>query len=91
MHAESQTEFNGSEIGIELHGGASNLGGTFSLGLKYAAIINENFAVGPSFRLTQDFGIINLTESLQVRIFGVEVYGLMPDIKMHYLEVLNLN
>ena len=27
----AQTEYNGSEIGVELHGGASNLGGTFSL------------------------------------------------------------
>ena len=48
-----QTEYNGSEIGVELHGGASNLGGTFSIGLKYAAIFNENFAAGPSFRLNR--------------------------------------
>ena len=49
----AQTEYNGSEIGVELHGGASNLGGTFSLGLKYAAIFNENFAAGPSLRLNR--------------------------------------
>ncbi|MDA9020535.1 hypothetical protein N9H88_00640, partial [bacterium] len=49
----AQTEYNGSEIGLELHGGASNLGGTFSVGIKYAAIFNENFAAGPSFRLNR--------------------------------------
>jgi hypothetical protein len=51
LSAHAQTEFDGSEIGVELHGGASNLGGTISAGLKFAAILNKNFAVGPSFRL----------------------------------------
>ena len=53
MFSYGQTEFNGSEIGVELHAGASNLSGTFSVGLKYAAILNENFALGPSFRLNR--------------------------------------
>ena len=47
----AQVEFDGSEIGVELHAGVSNLGGTFSTGIKYAAILNKNFACGPSFRL----------------------------------------
>jgi hypothetical protein len=72
--AESQTEFNGSEIGVELHGGASNLGGTFSLGLKYAAIINENFAVGPSFRL-QRLWNNNLGVSTSANLWGGGIWA----------------
>ena len=56
--------------------GLSNLGGTFSLGLKYAAILNENFAVGPSFRLTQDFGINNSQVSqLSANIWGGGIWA----------------
>ena len=47
----AQTEFDGSEIGIEIFAArAGTNGGTMGAGLKYAAILNENFAVGPSFR-----------------------------------------
>ena len=46
----SQVSFNGSEIGLELVASGSNLGGSVGGDLKYAAILNENFALGPSFR-----------------------------------------
>tara|TARA_B100001059_G_scaffold70133_1_gene67292 strand:+ start:1091 stop:1687 length:597 start_codon:yes stop_codon:yes gene_type:complete len=49
--AHAQTEFDGSEIGVEIFAArAGSNGGTMGVGLKYAAILNENFAVGPSFR-----------------------------------------
>ena len=47
----SQVTFDGSEIGLEIVAGGSNLGGSVGGDLKYAAVLNENFAVGPSFRL----------------------------------------
>ncbi len=47
----TQVAFNGSELGLELYAGASSLGGSVGGDLKYAAILNENWAVGPSFRL----------------------------------------
>lgn len=69
MFSYGQTEFNGSEIGVELHAGASNLGGSISIGLKYAAILNENFAVGPSIRL-QRMWYNNLGLSGSVNLWG---------------------
>ncbi len=50
-----------SEIGAELYGGFSNLGGAFGGEIKYAYLVNKSFVVGPSFRLqrtwTNNFGI----------------------------------
>jgi len=47
----AQTEYDGSEIGVEVFAArAGSNGGTMGFGLKYAAILNKNFAVGPSFR-----------------------------------------
>lgn len=57
----AQPEFTRSEIGAEIYAGFSNLGGAFGGELKYAAILNKNIAIGPSFRLqrtwTNNFGI----------------------------------
>lgn len=59
----AQQEFTRSEIGAEIYAGFSNLGGAFGGELKYAAILNKNIAIGPSFRLqrtwTNNFGINN--------------------------------
>ena len=71
----AQTELMDPKLVLKYMVGASNLGGTFSLGLKYAAIINENFAVGPSFRLTQDFGINNLGVSTSANIWGGGIWA----------------
>ena len=49
--SHAQTEFDGSEIGVEIFAArAGSNGGTMGAGFKYAAILNKNFAVGPSFR-----------------------------------------
>jgi len=50
-----------SEIGVELYGGISNLGGAFGGEIKYAYLVDKNLAIGPSLRLqrtwTNNFGI----------------------------------
>jgi hypothetical protein len=65
----SQVTFDGSEIGLEIVAGGSNLGGSVGGDLKYAAVLNENFAVGPSFRLQRTWSN-NLGQK-----FGFSVYG----------------
>ena len=40
-----------SEIGVELYGGISNLGGAFGGEIKYAYLVDKNLAIGPSLRL----------------------------------------
>ncbi len=71
----TQVEFNGSEIGAEIHAGSvSNLGGTFSIGMKYAAILNENFAVGPSFRIQRIWNN-NLGISTSANIWGGGIWA----------------
>ena len=65
----AQTSFDGSEIGIELVASASNLGGSVGGDLKYAAILNENWAVGPSFRLQRTWSNNFGTK------FGYSIYG----------------
>ncbi len=65
----SLVTFDGSEIGLEIVAGGSNLGGSVGGDLKYAAVLNENFAVGPSFRLQRTWSN-NLGQK-----FGFSVYG----------------
>ena len=73
--AAGQVEFNGSEIGVEIHAGSvSNLGGTFSVGMKYAAILNENFAVGPSFRIQRIWNN-NYGQSTSANIWGGGIWA----------------
>ena len=58
--AHAQTKFDGSEIGIEIFAArAGTNGGTVGGGLKYAAILNENFVVGPSFRFNRTWNFSN--------------------------------
>lgn len=73
--ASGQVEFNGSEVGVELHAASvSSFGGTFSVGFKYAAILNEYFAVGPSFRLQRTWNN-NLGVKTNFNIFGGGIYA----------------
>lgn len=65
----AQVVFDGSEFGVELVAGGSSLGGSVGGDLKYAAILNENFAVGPSFRLQRTWAN-NLGQK-----FGFSIYG----------------
>ncbi|NDB34390.1 MAG: hypothetical protein EB023_03385 [Flavobacteriia bacterium] len=69
-----QTSFNGSEIGVELFAGASNLGGAIGGDLKYAAIINENWAVGPSFRYQRTWSN-NQGQKMGFSVYGGGVYA----------------
>ncbi len=49
----------GSEIGLEGYFGASTLGGNFGLGLKYGYRLDENFIIGPSFRIMKGWATNN--------------------------------
>ena len=70
----SQVAYNGSELGVELFAGASTLGGSVGGDLKYAAILNENWAVGPSFRLQRTWSN-NLGQKMGFSIYGGGVYA----------------
>lgn len=72
MH--SQTTYHGSEIGLEIFAGASNLGGSVGGDLKYAAILNENWAVGPSFRYQRTWSN-NLGQKMGFSVYGGGVYA----------------
>ena len=65
----SQVSYDGSEIGLEIVAGGSNLGGSVGGDLKYAAVLNENFALGPSFRMQRTW----YNDSGQK--FGFSIYG----------------
>jgi len=70
----SQVAFNGSELGVELYAGASTLGGSVGGDLKYAAILNENWAVGPSFRLQRTWSN-NFGQKMGFSVYGGGVYA----------------
>ena len=93
VHA--QTEFDGSEIGVEIFAArAGSNGGTMGAGFKYAAILNENFAVGPSFRYHRTWNYLYnglATDIPSSASITVEVFLRMHVTRMHYLEVSNLN
>jgi hypothetical protein len=65
----SQVTFDGSEIGLEIVAVGSNLGGSVGGDLKYTVVLNENFAVGPSFRLQRTWS------NNSGQKFGFSVYG----------------
>jgi hypothetical protein len=58
-----------SELGLDGFVNASNLGGSFGFGLKYAFVKNENLVFGPSFRL-QRMWANNFGQK-----FGFNIYG----------------
>ena len=64
LEVNAQTEYDGSELGTEIFAArAGSNGGTMGFGIKYAAILNKNFAVGPSIRYHYTWSFIdpNLT------------------------------
>ena len=65
----SQTEITSQELGIEGYFGASNQGGSFGIGPKFGFILNENIAVGPSFRIQRNWS------NLLGNSFSQTVYG----------------
>ena len=70
----SQVSYDGSEIGLEIVAGGSNLGGSVGGDLKYAAVLNENFAVGPSFRLQRTWSN-NLGQKFGFSVYGAGVFA----------------
>lgn len=70
----SQLAYNGSEIGVEIFAGASNLGGSIGGDLKYAAIVNENWAIGPSFRYQRTWSN-NLGQKMGFSVYGGGVFA----------------
>ncbi|MFM7663454.1 MAG: hypothetical protein ACKO68_02895 [Bacteroidota bacterium] len=70
----AQTAFNGSEIGVEIFAGASNLGGSVGGDLKYAAILNEKWAVGPSFRYQRTWSN-NFGQKMGFLVYGGGVFA----------------
>jgi len=65
----AQTEITSQELGIEGYFGASNQGGSFGIGPKFGFILNENIAIGPSFRIQRNWS------NLLGNSFSQTVYG----------------
>jgi hypothetical protein len=65
----SYAQIQGSELGIEVYGGGSQLGGTFGGELKYAAKLPNNLVIGPSFRLQRSWSNYLNVQS-QFTIYG---------------------
>ena len=65
----SQLSYDGSEVGLEIVASGSNLGGSVGGDLKYTVVLNENFALGPSFRLQRTWS------NSSGQKFGFSVYG----------------
>ena len=69
----AQTEITSQELGIEGYFGASNQGGSFGIGPKFGFILNENIAVGPSFRIQRNWA--NLVYPGSTTQTSQNVYG----------------
>ena len=65
----AQIDLTSQELGIEGYFGASNQGGSFGIGPKFGFILNENIAVGPSFRIQRNWS------NLLGNSFSQTVYG----------------
>ena len=65
----AQIDITSQELGIEGYFGASNQGGSFGIGPKFGFILNENIAVGPSFRIQRNWS------NLLGNSFSQTVYG----------------
>ncbi|MCX6195999.1 MAG: hypothetical protein NTY55_05005 [Flavobacteriia bacterium] len=65
----AQIDVTSQELGIEGYFGASNQSGSFAIGPKYGFILNENIAVGPSFRIQRNWSN-NLGNSYAQTVYG---------------------
>ena len=65
----SQTVITSQELGIEGYFGASNQSGSFGIGPKFGFVLNENIAIGPSFRIQRNWS------NLLGNSFSQTVYG----------------
>ena len=65
----SQTVITSQELGVEGYFGASNQSGSFGIGPKFGFVLNENIAIGPSFRIQRNWS------NLLGNSFSQTVYG----------------
>ena len=65
----AQIDVTSQELGIEGYFGASNQGGSFGIGPKFGFILNENIAIGRSFRIQRNWS------NLPGNSFSQTVYG----------------
>ena len=65
----SQTVITSQELGVEGYFGASNQSGSFGIGPKFGIVLNENIAIGPSFRIQRNWS------NLLGNSFSQTVYG----------------
>ena len=65
----SQTVITSQELGIEGYFGASNQSGSFGIGPKFGFVLNENIAIGPSFRIQRNWSNL-LGNSFSQTIYG---------------------
>ena len=65
----AQIDVTSQELGIEGYFGASNQGGSFGIGPKFGFILNENIAVGPSFRIQRNWSN-NFGNSYSQTVYG---------------------
>ena len=65
----SQTVITSQELGVEGFFGASNQSGSFGIGPKFGFVLNENIAIGPSFRIQRNWS------NLLGNSFSQTVYG----------------
>lgn len=65
----AQIDVTSQELGVEGYFGASNQGGSFGIGPKFGFILNENIAIGPSFRIQRNWS------NLLGNSFSQTVYG----------------
>lgn len=66
----------GTELGIDGYFGASNLGGSFGIGLKYGFLLKENYLVGPSIRFQRTWNSAYAGYSKYgFNTYGVGIFG----------------
>lgn len=76
LNASFAQEIEGSEFGIDGYFGASNLGGSFSVGAKYGLKFQENFIAGPSLRVQHNWSKNDFTGVTgNYTIYGVGAFG----------------
>jgi hypothetical protein len=66
----------GTELGLDGFFGASNLGGSFGIGVKYGFKLKENYLVGPSIRFQRSWNS-SYTSSTKYgyNTYGVGIFG----------------
>jgi hypothetical protein len=74
-----------SEIGVDGYGNAGTFGGTFSIGLKYGLVREQNpqFIFGPAFRIQRTW-----SKSIVAQASGFNIIGLGAFTHVRFYDVL---